>query len=392
VRDLPAAAVRVQGAVRARLDARRDLREIGFLQGRRFLVVIVAGWLALALATTADVYMYFVRVAQPVSLAWVFASQAPGWALWAVATVPLLRLSRRFPLWPVRGRTLAVHGAALLAVALGFVAVSLIVDRLFPLPSPSAVLPVLVKLRQRLISWSPSMLTAYAGVIGAGHALAYAAQVERAQREKAALATQLVEAQLGALRMQLQPHFLFNTLNSIAMLVRSADNARAVEMIALLGDVLRTLLRSSSDLESSLAAELALLRRYLAIEQIRFADRLRVTWHIAPAAEAVHVPPLILQPIVENALRHGLWPRPDGGELTITARRRDDALVLEVIDDGVGLPADFAIDDARGVGLGNVRTRLARMYGDAAGFEIVRGAPRGVTVRLRVPWRAGADG
>jgi sensor histidine kinase YesM len=237
-----------------------------------------------------------------------------------------------------------------------------------------------------MIGWSPSLLMAYAGVVGAGHALSYAAQVQREQSEKAALATQLVEAQLGALRMQLQPHFLFNTLNSIAMLVRSADNQRAVEMIALLGEVLRTLLRTSSGLEASLEADLALLRRYLAIEQIRFADRLRVTWQVDPDVELAQVPPLILQPIVENALRHGLWPRSEGGELVIAARRVDGALELEVADDGVGLPATFALDHTRGVGLANTRTRLDRMYGDAAVFEVARRAPRGVAVRLRMPF------
>jgi LytS/YehU family sensor histidine kinase len=306
--------------------------------------------------------------------------------VWALATPAIVRLSQRFPTWPPRARAVAVHIAAWLVVSVAFAITTMLASHVFPVaatPNPAAW-PT--RVWQNLISWSPSLLMAYAAIIGVGHALSYAAQVQREQSEKAALATQLVEAQLGALRMQLQPHFLFNTLNSIAMLVRRADNDRAVEMIALLGEVLRTLLRGSSDLEASLTAELALLRRYLAIEQIRFADRLRVTWKIDPDVEPAQVPPLILQPIVENALRHGLWPRAEGGELVITARRIADDLELEVADDGVGLAAEFSLDHTRGVGLANTRTRLDRMYGAATALEVARRAPRGVSVRLRMPF------
>jgi LytS/YehU family sensor histidine kinase len=318
------------------------------------------------------------RDGKPISFAGALIRELPGWIVWALATWPLIRLSQRFPLLPLRARTVAVHVAAWLAVGVVFVSAGMVDE-------PAQIAQV-APIFQHLIGWSPSLLMAYLGVAGAGHAMAYAAEVQRAQREKAALATQLVEAQLGALRMQLQPHFLFNTLNSIAMLVRSADHARAVEMIALLGDVLRTLLRSSSELEAPLAAELALLRRYLEIEQIRFGDRLRVRWDVAADAEPAQVPPLILQPVVENALRHGLWPRSDGGELVICARRAGDALELEVCDDGVGLPAAPAAGEGRGVGLANVRARLERMYGAAGGFELARRTPRGVAVRMRMPF------
>jgi LytS/YehU family sensor histidine kinase len=146
-------------------------------------------------------------------------------------------------------------------------------------------------------------------------------------------------------------------------------------------------LRTSSELEASLASELQLLRTYLEIEQIRFGDRLRVAWHVDDHVTGALVPPLILQPVVENALRHGLWPSTEGGELAIAARRAGGDLELEVIDQGVGLPAGFDLDRSTGVGLANVRARLARMYDADAGLEVTAGATCGVRVRLHLPYR-----
>jgi LytS/YehU family sensor histidine kinase len=158
-------------------------------------------------------------------------------------------------------------------------------------------------------------------------------------------------------------------------------------MVALLGEVLRGLLRTSSDLEAPLASELQLLRKYLEIEQIRFGDRLCVAWHVDDEVTGALVPPLILQPVVENALRHGLWPRTEGGALAISARRAGAELELEVVDQGVGLAPGFDPDRSTGVGLANVRARLARMYGADAGLEVIAGATCGVRVRLRLPYR-----
>ena len=352
---------------------------------RRYTVLTIAAWAVIAMLSVTEEYLYMQRSGRPMSLATGIASQAPGWLVWALATAPIVALSQRFRLaWPPRPGTLAVHAAMCAVTGMGFILVSTLANRTFGNEPPRE--DFLPALWHHFLGWMPFLLMGYACVAGVGHALAYAAQVRREQDEKAALATQLVEAQLGALRMQLQPHFLFNTLNSVAMLIRSADHARAVEMIALLGDVLRSLLRSSSDLESTLDAELDLLRRYLEIEQIRFGDRLTVVWRVDATVGQALVPPLILQPVVENALRHGLWPRPEGGELAIAARRAGDALELEVADQGVGLAPGFALGETRGVGLANVRARLERMYGEAGGFEVAGGAAGGVCVRLRMPF------
>ena len=357
------------------------------MRARRFAIITAVAWSVITLASASEAVLTGQRAASLFAFGHSVLIQAPGWAMWALATAPIIRLSRRFPLaWPIRLPAVAAHVAACVAATAAFtVAYTAAVHAFSTRPATGQTLPR--ELWNHVIEWSPFLLMAYASLVGIGHALEYAERVRHEQAGKAALETQLVEAQLGALRMQLQPHFLFNTLNGIAMLIRGGDPGRAVEMIALLGELLRGLLRTSSDLEAALASELQLLRTYLEIEQIRFGDRLRVTWHIEDQVTSALVPPLILQPVVENALRHGLWPRTEGGELAIAARRAGAELELEVVDQGVGLAPGFDPERTTGVGLANVRARLARMYRTDAGLEVTAGAGCGVCVRLRLPYR-----
>jgi two-component system LytT family sensor kinase len=354
---------------------------------RAFRRTTIAAWSVIALVSSAELYLFSPRSGPSLSFGHALAIHAPAWAVWALATAPVVALSRRFPFErPLRPRAVALHLAACAATAAAFSVVFAAAAHAFPYRPSVVSLPR--ELWNHVVSWAPFLLMAYASLVGIGHALTYAERYAREKAEKATLAAELAAAQLAALRMQLQPHFLFNTLNSIAMLVRSDDAPRAVEMIVLLGDVLRALLRTSSDLEATLASEADLLRRYLAIEQIRFGDRLRVTWRIDDAAARAQVPPLLLQPIVENALRHGLWPAERGGELAISAHRSGDALELEVRDTGVGVPAGFDPARSSGVGLANVCARLAKMYGAAGALEITAASPHGTRVRLRLPYRA----
>ncbi|HSR97204.1 MAG TPA: histidine kinase [Kofleriaceae bacterium] len=380
----------LQGAVAALQAAgstgNLDLREDDRVPSRRFAVITIVAWSVIALVSAAEMYAYALRSPQPITMWHALAIHAPSWAVFALATRPVVVLSRRFALdWPLRARAIAAHVAACAATSLAFATAYTGAVHAFPREPPPPLTPR--EIWDHVVSWAPFLLMAYASLVGIGHALAYADRVRREQVEKAALATQLAEAQLGALRMQLQPHFLFNALNSIAMLIRDGDPARAVDMIALLGDLLRALLRTSSDIEAPFASELALLHGYLDIEQIRFGDRLRVAWHVDERTAQALVPPLILQPLVENALRHGLWPTNDGGELAITAWCDGATLELEVRDQGVGLAADFDLARTTGVGLANVRARLERMYGDAAALDIAAAGARGVRVRLRLPFR-----
>ena len=198
---------------------------------------------------------------------------------------------------------------------------------------------------------------------------------------------QTAEAQLRALKMQLQPHFLFNTLNSISALM-AEDVDAADEMIARLGDFLRLTLENSGEERIPLSRELEFLKRYLDIEQIRFNDRLSVTLEVEPESLGASVPNLILQPIVENAIRHGIGSRPEPGHIDIQANRTGDLLRLMITDDGVGPRAAARTGGPirEGVGLSNTRARLAQHYGDAYTFELTGAPGGGSLVTLEIPF------
>ncbi len=195
---------------------------------------------------------------------------------------------------------------------------------------------------------------------------------------------QLTRAELHALKAQLQPHFLFNTLNTISSLVRE-EPLKAEAMLSRLGDLLRITLRDHQADEVPLADELAFVDGYLEIEQARFGDRLQVVRHIDPAALDALVPHLVLQPMVENAVRHGVGPRLAGGTLQVRAERRGGTLALEVRDDGVGAAAF-----AEGVGIANTRARLAHLYGGEHRFAVSSSPGDGFSVAIEIPYRPGA--
>jgi len=230
--------------------------------------------------------------------------------------------------------------------------------------------------------------------------LYYAFDYHRRFRERevaaAHLETQLATAHLQALRMQLHPHFLFNALHSAAMLTMM-DPEAAHRVLVQLSALLRTTLDRSAAPEVPLSEEIDFMDRYLAIEQIRFQDRLRVDIHADDDALSAVVPNLILQPLVENAVRHGIARRTDARCLTIRAARENGSLVLEVEDDGPGLPPGWTLTppDGSGVGLTNVRSRLERTYGEQARLELLTpadeaGRPRpGVLARVTIPYRTG---
>jgi two-component system LytT family sensor kinase len=205
------------------------------------------------------------------------------------------------------------------------------------------------------------------------------------------LQKQVSRAQLDALRMQLQPHFLFNTLNSISALVEE-DVRAGQRMISRLADFLRATLTSAGHEEVPLRDELKLLDAYVGIELIRFGESLRVQYDVAPDAADALVPNMILQPLVENAIRHGIQPSLAGGTITIRAFRQDDCLVVEVADDGVGLDSWGPPARGPGVGLANTDERLRRCYDGAALLEVRRGSPTGTVVVQRLPFTPAGGG
>lgn len=210
-------------------------------------------------------------------------------------------------------------------------------------------------------------------------------ETARLALETAQLETKLAEARLDALKMQLHPHFLFNTLNSISVLMREGDIESANKMLVRLSELLRAALRSEAVQEVSLKDELEFLRGYLEIEQIRFQDRLRVSFDVERATLDARVPNLILQPLVENAIKHAVAPLATAGTITIETRRENGFVRLTVGDDGAGF--DFSSKNANGIGLKNTRERLEKLYGDEQRFEIASKEGSGLRVTMTIPFR-----
>jgi LytS/YehU family sensor histidine kinase len=236
------------------------------------------------------------------------------------------------------------------------------------------------------LSGLPLTTLTYFGTLGAGFALTYFAEARQRAVDAERLTAQLAEARLGALRMQLHPHFLFNTLNAITVLARDGDMAAVTRMLTLLSDLLRDVLRTDARHLIPLDAELAFARRYLDVELVRFADRLQVHERVEERARNARVPAFVLQPLIENALRHGIAPRGVGGAVEIGARIADDGMLeLWVSDDGMGLPADWSGADDYGIGLSNTAARVEGLHG-AVGALVVSPASRGGTRSLlRLP-------
>jgi len=231
----------------------------------------------------------------------------------------------------------------------------------------------------------------YWAIVGACRAVHYYARYQERAVRAVELEKLLIQSQLQGLRMQLEPHFLFNALNTISAHVES-DPRAARRMIEELGELLRCSLESHDQQEVRLSQELALLSHYLAIQRARFEDRLRIDLDIPTEILDARVPSQLLQPLVENALRHGLAPRAEGGRVRIEAARDGSDLRIRVIDDGVGLPEGEGLPGAAGRGLSITRQRLACLYpGGRAHLDIRNGSESGAVVEITVPWHTGSS-
>ena len=303
--------------------------------------------------------------------------QGTEWLFLGGLTPITYYLGRRFPLsrgdWP---RTISVHFAGAAALCIAWASLGVMLGNLLGrFPADNYVSWVLTS-----IPWSVFM---YFTVLGCVHAFSYFLEARERDAQAARLAAQLADARLAALRMQIHPHFLFNSLNAISVLVREQHTAAANRMLELLADMLRQVLAADQRHEAALADELTFVERYLAIEQVRFGDRLRVAWSVDDNARTALVPVFVLQPIVENAVRHGVARRADAGQIAIEARIAADRLVLSVEDDGIGIGER----QAEGIGLGNTRERLRTMYGDAAALRIEPAPSGGTRVVIEIPVR-----
>ncbi len=242
---------------------------------------------------------------------------------------------------------------------------------------------LLVGYKEWLFVTTPWSIFVYALMLGCLYAFTYYNEARDRESQQAKLAAQLSEARLSALRMQLNPHFLFNSLNAITVLVRHQRNDIASQMLEELSDILRHVLRSNPQGETTLNEEIAFLQKYLAIEQVRFSDRLKVKWAINPDVGEALVPEFILQPLVENAVRHGIAARADDGVIEISATEVQGNLVLTVRDNGPGYqPAIEA-----GLGLSNTRERVATLYGDSGAVEILNAPDGGTVATVHFPFK-----
>jgi two-component system, LytTR family, sensor kinase len=312
--------------------------------------------------------------------------------VWAILAPFVFRFSRRFPieLRPLNVRNLLLYFPALIS----FAGIHQVIH-----------LAVLWSITPRWRQKYPALIDCYRAYFALGfyidliiallivvavHALLYYQSFRASELAQSSLKTQLAQAQLRALKMQLHPHFLFNTLHSISSLVLE-DPPKANSMIARLGDFLRLTMENSEQQLVTLQEETEFLRCYLDIEQVRFGDRLTVAFQLEPQTLSAQVPHLILQPVVENAIQHAIAPRAAQGRITIEAKRLNSLLRVAISDNGPGISSTVNLLEKKCVGLTNVRTRLQQIYGDGFRFELMNVSDGGLTVIMEIPFEREAN-
>lgn len=343
--------------------------------------IFVGGLSLLSLFTAAHMYVVY-RERMPIEWSEALLSGFATWYPWLVLGPGVFWLSRRFSLDPERWRwSFLVHlpASVLFGVLHGVLrwTVGPLVDS-----RPISIDRIIIG--QLLLT----VLSYFVLVAGHQAVVNYRRYRERELRASQ-LEARLAQAQLEMLRMQLHPHFLFNTLHAISTLVHR-DPEAADEMISELSDLLRMTLDNIGKQEVTLREELDFVQRYVDIQQMRFQDRLHVTLDIQSDTLDARVPNQVLQPLVENAIRHGLDGRASGGTISIASRRLGDALHLTIRDDGEGVRTGTSRPE--GIGLGNTRARLRQLYGDGASLELANHWEGGAVVTVVVPQAPAADG
>lgn len=311
------------------------------------------------------------------------------WYAWGCMTPVILGLGRRAAGKEAHWlRGLLVHTPMSLVVPAVHVAAATYLRMLIqPFDVWSDTRPFLEQYRGELSSLFLFDFFVYWAVLGAGYAFDYRERYRERESDAAELRAQLAQARLEALKVQLHPHFLFNTLHAISGLVRGGERQSAVNMIAGLSELLRRALDSADEQEVLLREEVKFVELYLDIQKVRFSDRLTVRMDVAPEALDALVPNMILQPLVENAVRHGVSPAETPGLIVVSAYRADRMLHVEVADDGPGLQSGWRIEDSEGIGLANTVERLKRLYGSDHRFELRNGEGLGVTASVVIPFR-----
>ena len=349
--------------------------------------LIVLAWTSFGALTAGELYFQGRVAGRDPSAIRILAWYLSWTYTWALFTPVILWLKRRFPFERNRWvSSLGVHLPASLVISwIGSLAYTSAGQLLGRIPPGADVLI------QRSLTTFVAFLHfdpfLYWIVIGLSYLVQQYQESRLRELRSSQLETQLAEARLQALEMQLHPHFLFNALNTIAVLIRTQKNAQAVRVVTGLGDLLRRVLASAGTQFVPLRQEVEFIRRYLEIEQYRFGERLNVEWSIDEATGDARVPYLILQPLVENAIRHAIAPRATVGHLLISSRTSGGRLRLLVRDNGPGLPEAFVGATGNGVGLSTTKERLQHIYGHDHRFDVANAAGGGVCAELDIPFQ-----
>ncbi len=361
----------------------------GFGRGAGWLFLL-GMWLAFALVITTQHYLSLRDAGREMAWLPLFARQAQLWGTWALLTPVVFAVAQRVPIIPGR----IVRGVvAHLPIAVAFILVHTIITGpvafmlgLVPVWATGPDATILGVFRQVLRSNVGADLLVYALLVAVQHVAVFGSRARARDIRASQLEAQLVRARLDVLQMQLQPHFLFNTLHAVSALM-DRDTAAARRMLSQLSDLLRVSLSAPDSQEVAVEEEIAFLGRYIDIQRMRFHDRLAVDVRVSPATLRAVVPRLVMQPLVENAIRHGIATRTGPGRIEVEVQRDDGQLCLTVTDNGRGLPAGGMGALRLGVGLRNTQARLQHLYGDEHRFELLNAPGGGTIASIRIPFR-----
>jgi signal transduction histidine kinase len=357
------------------------------------LAIVVAVWTGLAIVLTGQAYLVVytsvlahddIKDFRPtLALTELFLTVLAECLIWAGMTLGIFWLANRFPFGQGSNwRSLGVHIAACLGCGLVAAALSALAAEVIrkEIPRPTLSFNVLMLFFAAKLN---NNIFFYAAILAVAHVLRYYRQLRARELLSSQLEAKLAQTQLQILKMQLDPHFLFNTLNAISALIHQ-DVELADRMIARLGDLLRSTLENANRQEVPFKQELDFIQPYLEIEKARLGARLSVDLDIDPAVMDAKVPNLLLQPLVENAIRHGIAVVPGPGRIKIHAARDNGSLRVTIADSGPGLKA--APDAAKGIGLANTRARLEKLYGARQRLDLSQGPDGGLQVDITIPF------
>jgi sensor histidine kinase YesM len=338
----------------------------------------------LALAVAGSTYLSMINHGH--SFARLFGWQLGSWGFWALVCPLVLRLGTGLL---SGGRPLLYRLALAVGLGLVLIAIQDVVTAAFTVWMRPFYPLMTDPFTGILIGQLPSLLVidglVYTLLLVGGTAYYQRGRARQLDLRESRLEAELVRAQLHALQLEIRPHFLFNTLNSISALIRLRDHDGALKMLLGLSDLMRTAVEQPKDQLVTLSAEIEFVKSYVDLQRARFADRLQVEYQIGDDCHDVTVPTFLLQPLVENAIRHGAAPRAGACHVHIGASADSGRLRLWVTDDGVGLPRGFDLDRDAGTGLSNTRSRLAQLYGTAASFDVRAGDAAGTVVEMALP-------